>query len=660
MMESLHSLVFKLARPYKYFVQIVADAVLLTASFSLAMLLRLESFDFMFDFQNWLVFLIVLPLSLAAFARLHVYRTMVRYVSSRTLRPLLVGVVVSAALLVLSNLAFGQPLPRSVPFIYALLVFLFVGGVRFVMRTLHRLHQLRLKKRVVIYGAGSSGSQLLVSLRQGVEYAPVAFVDDAPEVQGRVIAGYDVLPPSELSRLIEDERVDAVLLAMPSASRSQRKAIIERLASYDVRVQTIPGIADLVSGRASVGEVREVAIEDLLGRDPVAPDERLLGANIRGKSVLVSGAGGSIGSELCRQIIRQGPTCLALFEISEYALYTIHQELSEIARRENIAVELAPLLGSVENQDRLTAILKTFDVATIFHAAAYKHVPLVEQNVIEGVRNNVFGTLAITRAAIEAGVEAFILISTDKAVRPTNVMGASKRMAELVCQASARERTKTLFSMVRFGNVLGSSGSVIPLFRQQIEAGGPITVTHPEITRYFMLIPEAAQLVIQAGAMARGGEVFLLDMGEPIRIVDLAQRMAKLSGLKSIVNDPAAPPDATGDGDIEITFSELRPGEKLYEELLIGGDTTPTAHPRIFSATEISLTWPQLAPILDHLRSACDTGSITHVLDALREAPTGYAPKDGIADFLWSERLSARAEKTTRNLTRDQTPLTLP
>ena len=652
MMESVHSLVFNLARPYKYIVQIVVDAILLTVGFLLAMVMRLENFDFAFNFDNWLAFLVVLPLSLAVFARLHVYRTMVRYVSSRTMRPLMIGVIISSALLVLSNFAFGLPLPRSVPFIYALLILVCVAGVRFIIRALHRLYQFRLKKRVVIYGAGSSGSQLLVSLRQGVEYAPIAFIDDAPEVQGRVIAGYDVLPPSELSRLIEDECVDVVLLAMPSASRSQRKAIIDRLAAFDIHVRTIPGIADLVSGRASVGEVREVAIEDLLGRDPVAPDERLLCANIRGKSVLVSGAGGSIGSELCRQIIRQRPTCLALFESSEYALYIIHQELSELARRENIAVELVPLLGSVENQSRLTAILRKFGVATIYHAAAYKHVPLVEQNVIEGVRNNVFGTLAITRAAIDARVESFILISTDKAVRPTSVMGASKRMAELVCQASARESAGTLFSMVRFGNVLGSSGSVIPLFQQQIEAGGPITVTHPEITRYFMLIPEAAQLVIQAGAMAHGGEVFLLDMGEPIRIVDLAQRMTKLSGLKSVVRNPASPSDATGDGDIEIMFSELRPGEKLYEELLIGGDTTPTAHPRIFSAKEVSLPWSELAPLLDHLRSACDTGSVPHVLDALHKAPTGYSPKNDVADFLWTERDDARAAGDAPTLAR--------
>ncbi|MGJ0531806.1 polysaccharide biosynthesis protein [Methylocystis sp.] len=637
MLETLYSRLFRLDRHYKHLIQIVVDGALLTVSFAVAMALRLDSFDFASDLGSWLAFLVVLPVTLVAFAKLGFHRAVIRYISSNALRLLLASLLLSAALLFVINQAFGLFVPRSVPFIYLLLAFLTVGGVRFVLRSIHRRRQYRLKKRVVIYGAGASGSQLLVALRQGTEYAPVAFVDDAPTIQGRVIGGYEVYPTSALQELIENEQVEVVLLAIPSATRAQRKSIIDRLEKLNTRIQTIPGIADLVSGRATVGQVRDVAIEDLLGRDPVAPEHRLMDANIRGKAVLVSGAGGSIGSELCRQILRQRPSALVLFEISEFALYTIHQELLDILRRERIDVELAPLLGSVQDQSRVEAALRRYNVATIYHAAAYKHVPMVEHNVAEGVRNNVFGTLALARAAIGAGVGAFILVSTDKAVRPTNVMGATKRMAELVCQAFAREQSGTLFSMVRFGNVLGSSGSVIPLFRRQIEAGGPLTVTHREITRYFMLIPEAAQLVIQAGAMARGGDVFVLDMGEPVRIVDLAERMARLSGLKSVVVDPARPETKSDDSDIEITFSQLRPGEKLYEELLIGENAATTSHPRILTATEVALDWSELAPLLDRLLEACAAQSIPEICALLRSAPTGYSPTDGIADLVWKE-----------------------
>jgi FlaA1/EpsC-like NDP-sugar epimerase len=490
---------------------------------------------------------------------------------------------------------------------------------------------------------------LLVSLKHGSEYAAVAFVDDAAAIQGRVIDGCEVYPPSALQELIESEGIEIVLLAIPSATRARRRAIIERLEPLKVRVQTIPGVADLVSGRTTVSQVRDVAIEDLLGRDPVVPDQSLLDANIRGKSVMVSGAGGSIGSELCRQIVRQLPTVLVLLEVSEFALYTIHQELLDITRRERIKTELVPLLGSVQDQSLVETAQRRFGVKTVYHAAAYKHVPMVEHNVAEGVRNNVFGTLAMARAAINAGVDAFILVSTDKAVRPTNVMGASKRMAELVCQALARQQCGTLFSMVRFGNVLGSSGSVIPLFRRQIDAGGPITVTHPEITRYFMLIPEAAQLVIQAGAMARGGDVFVLDMGEPIRIVDLAERMTKLAGLKpNFVNfvKSSDASDRDGDADIEITFSQLRPGEKLHEELLIGRNVMPTSHPRILTATEMAMDWTELAPLLDQLSDVCATRSIPELRAALRSAPIGYAPEHDIVDLIWNAARSSSVDQS--------------
>jgi FlaA1/EpsC-like NDP-sugar epimerase len=641
MLELVYSYFFRLERRRKYLIQIITDVALLTISFVAAMALRLENLDFVFEPKVWTTFFIVLQPTFAVLAKLGFYRAVVRYISDRALRPLATALFLSATLLFIISRTFEVVIPRSVPLIYMILSFLTLGGVRFILRAMHRRRQYRFKKRVAIYGAGASGSQLLVTLRQGTEYAPVAFFDDSPELQGCVLGGIEIYPPSALQELIEVEEIEVVLLAIPSATRTQRKAIIDRLEPFNVRVQTIPGIADLVSGRATVDEIRDVAIEDLLGRDPVEPDQRLLDANIRGKNVLVSGAGGSIGGELCRQIIRQGPETLVLFEVSEFALYSIHQELLDILSDEGLEGKVIPLLGSVQDRSRVEAALRCFHIQTIYHAAAYKHVPMVEHNVVEGVRNNIFGTLTMARAAIDAGVDAFILISTDKAVRPANVMGASKRMTELICQAFSLDNTGTLFSMVRFGNVLGSSGSVIPMFRRQIEAGGPITVTHREITRYFMLIPEAAQLVIQAGALARGGDVFVLDMGEPVRIVDLAERMAKLSGLRPVVVDPSRPND-TGDvqdyGDIQITFSRLRPGEKLYEELLIGDNVKPTSHPRILTATEVALSTSDLMPLLDRIEDICASESLLELRALLQSAPIGYEPSDDVVDYLFVER----------------------
>jgi len=638
MWRKLQGGLFDLDRHHKQTIQIVTDAALLWVSFVLAMALRLESFQFVEDFNNWIAFLIVLPITIIAQAKLGLYRALVRYVDADILRILSKGVIVSTVLLYLTAQVWGLFVPRSVPLIYMLLAFLSCGGARFLLRSLYRRRHYRLKKRVVIYGAGASGRQLLLSLRQGTEYDPVAFLDDSPDLQNRVISGCDVYVPSALGELIEEDDIAAVLLAIPSATRAQRKAIINRLEPFGVRVQTIPGIADLVSGRATYNEIRDVAVEDLLGRDPIEPDRTLMAANISNKRVLVSGAGGSIGSELCRQIIRQKPKTIVLFEVSEFALYTIEQELLDIRRCEGIEAEVIPLLGSVQDQRRVEAALRCFHVDTIYHAAAYKHVPMVEHNVVEGVRNNVFGTLAMANAAIETSVRSFILVSTDKAVRPTNVMGATKRMAELICQALSERSSSTVFSIVRFGNVLGSSGSVIPLFRHQIQAGGPITVTHRDVTRYFMLIPEAAQLVIQAGAMGRGGDVFVLDMGEPVRIIDLAERMGKLSGLKPVIIDPTKPNDSSDDeddGDIEITFSQLRPGEKLFEELLTVENAAQTTHPRILTATEPKLQWNELMPLLDRMKDACERHSVLELCTLLRDAPTGYDPSQKVVDLVW-------------------------
>ena len=491
------------------------------------------------------------------------------------------------------------------------------------------------KRPVVIYGAGEAGLEVLNSLFHGRDYTPVAFIDDDRNLQGLTIGGLPVYSPQALPRFAENTTLEVILLAMPNLTHARRREIFASLENLDLEVKTIPALSDLISGKAEISELRNVTAEELLGRDAVAPNRELLARNINGKVVMVSGAGGSIGSELCRQILVQKPKALVLYEISEFALYSIEQELLEIAHRTGAKAKVFPVLGSVQNVKRLEAAIKAFEVATIYHAAAYKHVPLVEENVVEGIRNNVFGTLSIVKLALKYKVENFILISTDKAVRPTNVMGASKRIAELICQAFAKEGATTTLSMVRFGNVLGSSGSVIPRFRSQIKAGGPVTVTHPDINRYFMTIPEASQLVIQAGAMANGGEVFVLDMGEPVRIADLAITMVKLHGLSPYF--VAHPDDVSPEkGDIPICFTGLRKGEKLFEELLIGNDPQSTDHPRVMSATEIAMSPRDLMQVLDELLEACKVYDLSAIHDILQELPIEYMPREQhLSDLVW-------------------------
>jgi FlaA1/EpsC-like NDP-sugar epimerase len=422
---------------------------------------------------------------------------------------------------------------------------------------------------------------------------------------------------------------------MPSASRTRRKEVLSKIAPLGVQVLTIPGMADVVQGKINLETFKEVGVEDLLGRDAVEPKHDLMHADIADKVVMVTGAGGSIGSELCRQIIRLEPTKLVLFELSEFALYSIEKELSEYTQQHDLAIELIPLLGSVQRINRTETVMKSFAVQTVYHTAAYKHVPLVEHNVVEGVRNNIFGTYYTARAAINANVETFVLISTDKAVRPTNIMGTTKRMAELVLQALAKTQSTTRFCMVRFGNVLGSSGSVVPLFRKQIKGGGPVTLTHPDITRYFMTIPEASQLVIQAGAMGKGGDVFVLDMGDSVKILDLAQKIIHLSGYSLKDSDNPT-------GDIEIKCTGLRPGEKLYEELLIGNNVSGTSHERIMTADEEMLDWPELEVLLTKLDDACHAFDHELIRELLLNAPTGFNPTDGICDLVWQENTKVR------------------
>jgi FlaA1/EpsC-like NDP-sugar epimerase len=509
----------------------------------------------------------------------------------------------------------------------------YITGSRVVVRLFLQTRHSK-GDRVIIYGAGEAGAQLARAISRGERFTLVAFVDDSPSLCGTVLNGIEVWSPDALPELMRSLGVSRVLLALPSISRRRRRRIIDQLEEIPVHVQTMPDIGDLISGSARVDEIGDVDVADLLGRVAVPPVSELLHASIHEKSVMVTGAGGSIGSELCRQIGRLRPKRLILLDISEAELYTIDQELRAISKRERLEVELIPLIGSAHHKDRMLDVLRTYKVATVYHAAAYKHVPLVEHNMIEGVHNNVFGTLHTAEAASESGVESFVLVSTDKAVLPTNVMGATKRFSELVLQGLNNRGTSTTFSMVRFGNVLASSGSVVPLFRQQIRDGGPVTVTHPEIYRYFMTIPEAAELVIQAGSMATGGDVFVLDMGQPVRIADLARKMIHLMGLT--VQSDEAP-----DGDIEIAYTGLRPAEKLYEELVIGNNVMGTEHPSILRAEEDFLPWDELELLLDRLWNSCRQLDCAGARELLLSGVQGYSPtSELVEDLVWRERLA--------------------
>ena len=530
--------------------------------------------------------------------------------------------------------------PRTVGIIQPILLLLFVGASRALARVWLGDHYLGILKRasrpkVLIYGAGTTGRQLAAAMGNSHDMQVAGFLDDDDRLHGHVLNGLPIYDPADLDHLSTARDIRHVLLAMPSLSRQRRNEILSQIRSARVAVRTLPSVTQLAQGKVSVSDLQELDADDLLGREPVSPNHILLAKNIVGKVVLVTGAGGSIGSELCRQILALAPSTLLLIEQSEFALYAIHQELdSKLADR---ATVLVPLLASVQDEDRMREIMTTWHPDTVYHAAAYKHVPLVEHNPAAGIKNNVLGTLRTAQAAAESGVADFVLISTDKAVRPTNVMGASKRMAEMALQALAATATGTKFSMVRFGNVLGSSGSVVPRFRQQIREGGPITLTHPEVTRYFMTIPEAAQLVIQAGAMAKGGDVFVLDMGEPVKIMDLARRMVELSGLT--VKDEISP-----DGDIAIEVTGLRPGEKLYEELLIGDNPKPTLHPRIMKAHEEFLPWEELEAKLKALEIALNVNDVGVMRVIVQELVSGYVPSDDIVDWVYLEQ-EAEANK---------------
>ncbi|EGQ9351302.1 TPA: NAD-dependent epimerase/dehydratase family protein [Vibrio parahaemolyticus] len=628
---------WQLSRNNKQIVSVIIDCILIFIAFYLALFVRLGDVQ---NFPKVTVLWILLTVMLATvlvFARLGLYRAVLRYLTFQTLYVVIVGAMTSAILVAALGFYLSDPFPRTVPIIYGAFLALFCGGPRVIVRSLIAQSYSTQSKEVLIYGAGSGGRQLAMALRSSGDYRVRAFIDGDSTLCNTMILGVPVIAIEDAMPLINKYDVSQVLLAVPSAKRSRRKVILDELAKLPVEVLTVPDMTDIVSGKAKIDELKDVAIEDLLGRDPVAPQQVLLEANIKDKVVMVTGAGGSIGSELCRQIVEQSPKSIILFELSEFGLYQIDRELNQLKVEKGLTCDIIPLLGSVQRQHRLETTMSSFKVQTVYHAAAYKHVPLVEFNVIEGVRNNIYGTYYTACAAIKAGVESFVLISTDKAVRPTNVMGTTKRMAELGLQALAdQENAKpngTRFCMVRFGNVLGSSGSVIPVFKKQIASGGPVTVTHPEITRFFMTIPEAAQLVIQAGAMGKGGDVFVLDMGESVKITDLACNLIQLSGLE--VKSEANP-----HGDIEIQFSGLRPGEKLYEELLIGDNVKQTAHERIMSAHEVHLPLGEYELLLSELDFACHSMDHESIRTLLLSAPTGFNPTDGIGDLVWSHNQS--------------------
>lgn len=660
-MDKIRARLLSLPRRHKRILQVLTDISLVWCALWMSFVVRLGLDELVNPFTQHVWLFVSAPvIAIPLFVRFGMYRAVMRYFGNDALIAIIKAVTLSSLILGVVVYWYSNHqnvVPRSIIFNYWWLSLIMIGGLRLAMRQYFMGDWFSAAQhvpftsrddglpKVAIYGAGAAGNQLVTALRMGRVMRPVAFIDDDSGIADRVISGLQVYKPKHIQQMIDNTGAQEILLAIPSSNRGRRREILGFLEGFPLHVRSVPGFMDLASGRVKVDDIQEVDIADLLGRDAVPARADLLEHCITGQSVLVTGAGGSIGSELCRQILTLRPTTLLLFEHSEFNLYSILSELEQRIARESLSIRLLPILGSVRNPDKLLDVMKTWRVDTVYHAAAYKHVPMVEHNIAEGVLNNVMGTLNTAQAALQAGVANFVLISTDKAVRPTNIMGSTKRLAELTLQALSRELApvlfgdtsnvsrvnKTRFTMVRFGNVLGSSGSVIPLFHKQIKSGGPLTVTHPKITRYFMTIPEAAQLVIQAGSMGQGGDVFVLDMGEPVRIVELAEKMIHLSGLS--VRSEKNP-----HGDIAIEFTGLRPGEKLYEELLIGDNVAATQHPMIMTANEDHLSWDLLKGKLSELLTALDQDDYTRVRQLLRDTVSGYTPDGEIVDWIYQQR----------------------
>lgn len=628
MANSIASRLVVLSRRTKRTVMVISDAGVIPGCLAFSLWLVAPASAVWWSLWPWLT-----SVGVALFCLVHygLYRSVVRFMGLElVIAAFKIAVITTVAVVISIFLISSSLVALKTGTIFGLSTLLYLAGSRFSARLFLQRRSVT-GDRVVIYGAGSFGAHLSSAISGGGKFIPVAFVDDNHALQGTVVDGLEIYSPSFLPELVSSLGVSRVLLALPSVSRRRRREIIDGLEGLQIHVQTMPDISDLISGAAQVTEIAEVNAADLLDRDAVPPDKKLLVAGIHEKSVMVTGAGGSIGSELCRQIVRLGPRRLVTFDCSEAALYTIDRILKEIIEQNDFDVEVVSLIGSVDSKSRMLDVLQAYDIETVYHAAAYKHVTLVESNMLEGIQNNVFGTLYAAQAAMVSGVESFVLISTDKAVSPTNVMGASKRLSELVLQGLNTCDTRTVFSMVRFGNVLGSSGSVIPLFRQQIRDGGPVTVTHPNVDRYFMTIPEAAELVLQAGSMAKGGDVFVLDMGKPVRIVDLAKKMIHLMGRT--VKDQSEP-----DGDVEIKYIGLQPGEKLHEQLLIGRNVGGTAHKRILRAQEDFIEWDIFKPLLDQLSEACDKADCKRAQKLLIKGVKGYSTDNSqLEDLVWRE-----------------------
>lgn len=584
-------------RKFKILIMLLSDLILIPAALWSAIALRLGTTTIPVE-SIWWIFVLLPIFTIPIFIKLGLYRAVIRYFDEKILLTVVLGVTSSMFFITMVIFMTQTPgIPRSSTVIYWVICVMYITISRYsargIIRQMERQTKAR-KQKVAIYGAGRAGLQTALSMFSSTEYNPVLFFDDDQELQGTSIAGIRVYNPDRAIELMQANECYQLLIAIPSAGVQKRQAIIKRFEQKGIQLKIIPGLNAIVDGKVRIESIREVGVEDLLGRDAVPADEDLIASSLVGKVVMVTGAGGSIGSELCRHILKRKPKILIMFEQNEFALYSIDHELVA----QGYDVEIVPILGDVLHTDDVQAVIQRYNVHSVYHAAAYKHVPLVESNIISGVNNNVFGTLSVLKAIQNSSVTKFMLISTDKAVRPTNIMGATKRIAEMLVQMFAEDQTKTVYSMVRFGNVLGSSGSVIPLFKEQIKSGGPVTVTHPDITRYFMTIPEAAELVLQAGAMATGGELFVLDMGEPVKILDMAKNMIRLSGFT--VRDQDDP-----EGDIEIKFVGLRAGEKLYEELLIANISSQTQHPRIMKATEAGLSAVELNSLIEYIKISC-------------------------------------------------------
>ncbi len=600
--------IFLLDRKYKIAIQLFSDSLLIILILLLSMYLRLDELNFLFKIDIWITLLITVPSTLIAFFKLGFYRTIIRYISNQVLKTVFCGIGFSAWIMLFGSQIINLEIPRSVPVIYFTFMVISITGIRFALSIIYQQWKNQKPKLVAIYGAGSSGRQLLNFLRNSNEYKPVVFFDDSNLLAHTDIMGLQVHPFKNAKSLINKYKISTILLAMPGISSSTRQSIIGKIQKFKLEMKSIPNLFDIINGKTQINELRNVTIEEILERETVIPKQKLLKPNIKDKTVLVTGAGGSIGSELCRQIILTKPQKLILLDKSEHNLYKINLEIEKIFTKKKHKTIIIPILALVQDENRIFEVLRKFKVDTIYHAAAYKHVPLLEQNVIEGIKNNIIGTNILTNLAIKLKIKNFILISTDKAVRPTNYMGASKRIAEIICQSCSLKQKHTKFCIVRFGNVMGSSGSVIPLFKKQIASGGPITVTNESIERFFMTITEAAQLVIQAGSMSKGGEIYILDMGKPVNILELAKKMCYLHGL-----NPYLKKSLNNYGNIKIKIIGLRPGEKIREELTKNNYLMKTEHSRIFEAKEEFLYNKNLDKKISTIKDACQKNNLKKI-----------------------------------------------